>query len=178
MITRKDFLLGAAAALLAGCTPVRILVRDYPAGFDRSPVAERILRRFVTTVIPGADGPHLARAFTDSDYPFAPYAPFFAHDLATRALRLGATSFEALEPRGRVAVVQAGLDGDATTRKLYRAAIFLAQVSFYAGIYDDAAGCDLIEFQGARELVPRAQQRHAQPERFFGRALTGDGNYA
>jgi hypothetical protein len=179
-LTRADFLHMGAAALLAGCTPVRILLHDYAGAYDERAVAEPAIRAFVATVIPGARiaAPDLARAFFDADYPFARYAGFFASDLAARARRLRrGASFTALEPANRTAVVRAGLSGDDATRRLYAAAIFIAQASFYAGIYDDEAGCPLIDFHGAREVLPPAEQAHPVPERFFGPGLTGDGNY-
>jgi hypothetical protein len=182
-LTRAEFLgklgAGAAAALVAACTPVRILLRAYPDAFDRPAVSEPVLRAFVTTVIPGAkaDAPHLVRAYFDAEYPFARHAGFFAHDLNARALRRFGAGLATLPRAPRARVVEEGLTGDATTRKLYRAAIFIAQASFYAGIYDDQAGCELIEYRGASELLPLAQQVHPSPERFFGRGLTGDGNF-
>src|SRR2546426_992602 len=79
-----------AAGLAAACTPARVLVNAYPQTFDDDPeLVDRVLRAFVTTVIPGAaaDDPDLVRALTDPDYPFAQFAAFFAADLTRRGER-------------------------------------------------------------------------------------------
>ncbi len=65
-----------AAGLAAACTPVRVLVSAYPQAFDDDDeLVDRVLRAFVTAVIPGApaDDPDLVRAYTDPAYPFAQY---------------------------------------------------------------------------------------------------------
>ena len=143
------------AVLLAGvgteaCTPLRILTRSFPAEFKHDPeLVGRTLRAFTAAVIPGFDAGNTnpARALLDHRYPFAAYATFFASDLSRRANDLYGTPFDALPLAQRTAVILAGLDGDGTTRKLYRGAIYLTQVAIYAGIYDDD-GCALIEFPG------------------------------
>src|SRR5438045_9801048 len=66
-----------AAGLTAACTPMRVLVSAYPQAFDDDDgLVDRVLRAFVTAVIPGApaDDPDLVRAHTDPAYPFAQYA--------------------------------------------------------------------------------------------------------
>ena len=57
-----------AAGLAAACTPVRVLVSAYPQAFDDDDeLVDRVLRAFVTAVIPGApaDDPDLVRAYTE-----------------------------------------------------------------------------------------------------------------
>src|SRR5438105_1734614 len=78
------------AGLAAACTPLRVLVSAYPQAFDDDGgLMDRVIRAFVTAVIPGApaDDPDLVRAHTDPAYPFAQYAGFFAADLSRRAVR-------------------------------------------------------------------------------------------
>jgi len=170
-----------AAGLAAACTPVRVLVNAYPEMFDDDPaLVDRVLGAFATTVIPGApaDDPELTGAFTDADYPFAPFAAFFAADLDRRARARFGSSFERLRPAARAAIVTEGLEADATSRRLYSGAIALAQIAFYAGIYDARKGCPLIGFEGGYHWHPLAEITHPDPTRFLAEALTPDGNPA
>jgi len=75
------------AGLAAACTPLRIVLHDYPDAFDAEAATERALRAFVLTVIPGADAidASLTRAFHDPDLRFAPYCGFFVSDLCRRS---------------------------------------------------------------------------------------------
>jgi hypothetical protein len=171
-----------AAGLAAACTPVRVLVNAYPQSFDDDPeVVDRVLRAFVTAVIPGApaDAPDLVQAFTDPNYPFAEYAAFFAADLSRRGgQRFAEPAFERLAPEQRAAVIRDGLAADATSHKLYNGAITLAQIAFYAGIYDATGGCALIGFEGANHWHPLSDITHPDPARFLAAAMTPDGNAA
>lgn len=140
-----------AGAATGACTPLRIVTRSFPAEFKDDPaLVTRTLRAFVAAVIPGLDpAADSTRALLDHGYPFAAYAAFFASDLSRRAeQRYGAPDFAALELAQRTAIIADGLAADGTTRKLYRGAIYLTQVATYAGIYDDDAGCGLIDFKG------------------------------
>jgi hypothetical protein len=172
----------AGVALASGCTPLRIVLHDYPEAFDKDTLlTERILRSFVTAVVPGADphAPDLVRAFFDPAYPFAPHAPFFAADLCRRSrTNFGRSDFDALDRAQRTHIIVSALNGDGTTRKLYGGAIFLTQVAVYAGIYDDTLGCDLIEFRGSRGLLLLDDQTYPQPERFLSQEITAGGNAA
>lgn len=171
----------AAGALAVGCTPLRIVLRAYPRDFEEDHLlVDRVLRAFVTTVIPGApyEGRNLVRAFLDGEYPFAPYCSYFVFDLCKRAHdRYGISRFDWLEPEQRTQVVTDGLESDGTTQKLYRGAIFLAQLSFYAGIYDDAAGCPLIDFHGRFTPVPTNQLTHPYAADYLAMAETKNGNF-
>ena len=134
-----------AGAATQACTPLRIVTRSFAAEFKNDPaLVAQTLRAFVAAVIPGVEpgAPDPARALLDRRYPFARYAPFFASDLAARSHRLfGTGEFASLAIAQRGAVIADGLAADGTTKKLYRGAIYLTQVSIYAGIYDDDAGC-------------------------------------
>lgn len=170
-----------AAGLAAACTPLRVLVSAYPQAFDDDDgLVDRVLRAFVTAVIPGApaDDPDLVRAYTDPAYPFAQYAGFFAADLSRRAAqRFDGRAFERLELQERTAVIAEGLAADSTTRKLYNGAVVLAQIAFYAGIYDPRKGCPTIGFEGGNHWHPLSDITHPDPERFLSHARTADGNY-
>jgi hypothetical protein len=171
------------ALLLAGvgteaCTPLRILTRSFPAEFKDDPeIVGRTLRAFTAAVVPGFDPGETnpARALLDRRYPFAAYAPFFASDLSRRAQDRFGTAFDALTLEQRTAVILAGLHADGTTRKLYRGAIYLTQVSIYAGIYDDAAGCALIGFPG---LFRGGAVSYEEPAVFLPKPRTSRGNVA
>jgi hypothetical protein len=183
-ISRRQLLqqLGViAAGVGAACTPMRVLVNAYPQAFDDDPaLTERVLRAFTITVIPGAPAldADLTRAFVDADYPFAPFAAFFASDLDRRGRERYGEAFEQLDPAARTTIIADGLAADATTRKLYNGAIALAQIAFYAGIYDDRRGCILIGFEGGYRWHPLTEITHPHPTRFLAEALTPDGNYA
>ncbi|HXF95114.1 MAG TPA: hypothetical protein VNI61_03320 [Gemmatimonadales bacterium] len=169
-----------AAGLAVGCTPLRIVLKTYPDGFDRDlDLGERVLRAFVTAVVPGvpADDPDLVRVFSDPYYPFARYRAFFASDLCRRAEeRFGTEAFDRLTLEQRTAVIRDGLGADATTRKLYTGAVFLAQIATYGAIYDDARGQPLIGFEGRYRFRGFADLTYPDPERFLARSLSGDGN--
>lgn len=171
----------AGAAALAGCTPLRILTKWYPDAFDRdAKLTDRVLRAFVDTVVPGApaDDPDLARVFVDAELPFADHAAFFAADLSRLATSRYAAWFDELPRSQRVEVVRDGLRGDATSRRLYETAICLAQISCFAGIYDDERGCPLIDFEGGYRLCPPAELTFPDPERFLAAPVTSSGNAA
>ena len=56
-------------ALFVGCSPVRILLKDYPKKFDTNEeLADSFLRAFVATVIPGTpiDDPNLTLYWSSS----------------------------------------------------------------------------------------------------------------
>ena len=74
----KQFAL-IAGGLTAGCTPVRMALGTYSHELEKDSAAmDRVLRAFVTTVIPEApfDEPNLVRAVGDPYYHFAPYRTY------------------------------------------------------------------------------------------------------
>ena len=171
----------ACGTALGACTPLRLLAGWYPQEFDRDPeLRDRVLRAFVDTVIPGVplDAPDLARAFDDPALPFADHAAFFAADLCRRAEAGWGCRFHELGQARRVAVVQQGLRSDRTSRRLYEGAIFLAQVSVFAGIYDDTRGCPLIEFEGRYRIRPLRELSFPDPNDFLPRSTTASGHAA
>lgn len=171
------------AGLAAGaCTPLRIGLHAWPERFDTDgELDDRVLRAFVATVIPGVESnrPDLVRAYADPFYHFTPYRSFLASDLCRRGARLyGEARFDRLGPDERAAVLRDGLAADGTTRRLYTGAIFLAQVSTYASIYDDERGCPLIAFEGRYRVRPLDETTYPDPGRFLAVATTLDGNVA
>lgn len=172
---------GLTVGLAAGCTPIKIGLGVYPNSYDTNlEIGERVLRAFVTTVIPGipATTPNLIRVFEDDDYPLAQFRGYLISDLCERADKLfDMKLFSALDAEQRIRVVQDALSAHKTTRQVYEGAIWLAQISCFAGIYNDAGGCELIDFQGASGLLPLAEQTYPAPELYLAHSLTADGNY-
>ncbi len=178
--------LGRLAVVTAGlgwaCTPLRIAFRLYPEEFDQQPErVERVLRAFVVSVVPGMpeDDDDLVRIYFDRYYPFAKYRNFFVSDLCQRGLeQYGSVAFERLTVAQRTEIIRAGLAHGGVTRRLYTGAVFMAQISCYAGIYDDDRGCPLIDFEGNyRDRLPSGVSFDA-PGRYLARAITSDGNPA
>ena len=183
-ISRRSVLrgLGAIATMLAGgCTPTRVILRAYPAQFrNGSETSDRVLRAFAVTVVPSAseDHPNLIRALGDPQFPLAPHRGFLASDLDQRAMERHSTPFDQLPPATRAAVIADGLAADRITRKLYTGAILLTQIAFYAGIYDDGAGCPLIGFEGRYQFRGLANITYPDAAAFLAASATSDGNPA
>jgi hypothetical protein len=184
-LTRRQAVgrIGAALGGLvaAACTPLRIALQAYPEEFAADDaLVERTLRAFVLTVVPGApDDDNVTRVFAAPFHPFGPHRGYFASDLCRRAAeRTGRARFDRLPPAERIAVVQAGLDADPLTRRLYGGAILLAQIAVYGGIHDDKRGSPLIAFEGSRPFRGFDELTYPDPHRFLAPALTADGNPA
>ena len=170
-----------AGALFVGCSPVRILLKDYPKKFDTNEeLADSFLRAFVATVIPGApiDDPNLTRIYSDGYYPFHSYCGFFVSDLADRSADLYRNErFDHLTVEQRTKVIEDGLDANATTARLYTAAIYMAQASFYGGIYDDKKGCPSIDYHGGNSAFITDEMYYPDNSMFLAKQATKDGNY-
>jgi hypothetical protein len=183
-LSRRSFLHGAlllAGGAAAGCTPARAILGLYHHRFDDDEeLVDAYLRAFVLTVIPGAssDAPHLTRIFTDPAYPFAEHCGLFTSDLARRSASLhGTDRFDRLDESARMAVVRDALGSDAITAELYRGAILVAQVAFYGSVYDDTAGCAMIDFPGANAGFGDDVMYYPNTRELLGPALTVDGNH-
>ncbi len=184
-ITRHEFVKEisiVAAGILGGCTPLKIVFNAFPERFSKDAhLCEQMLRAFVTTVIPGAvnNDTNLIRIFRDTYYPFCGYCDFFVSDLAARSANLfGDDQFDRLTRQQRAAVVRDGLDGDATIERLYQGAIFMSQVSYYAGIYDDEKGCPLIDFHGSNYGFGEEEMYYTNSSLYLASEATSDGNYS
>lgn len=184
-ISRRFFLgqvAAASAAFVAGCTPVRVLLKSYPQKFDKErQLIDTILRSFVVAVIPEAtlDDENLTRIYSDTFYPFHKYCGFFVSDLSDRSKNLfGNEKFDQLSLKHRTAVIEDGLQADGTTARLYRGAILMAQISFYGGIYDDEKGCPLIEFEGTNQGFDQEEMCYVNSSAFLASEVTTDGNYS
>jgi len=130
-------------------------------------------------VIPGAneDQSDLVRMYHDTYYPFYPYTGYLVYDLAKRSRALmGTEAFDCLDAGQRTAVVEAALSGDDTTARLYRGAMLMAQVSFFAGVYNPDHGCALIDFPGKNNGFSREVLTYPDAWKYLGREVTTDGN--
>jgi hypothetical protein len=154
----------------------------WPERFDTdAELDRRVLAAFVATIVPGVDpeGSDMARVYSDPFYQFVPYRAFLVSDLCRRASRVaGESRFDRLEEEARTRVVRDALHADATTRRLYTGAAFLAQISVYAGVYHDESGCPLIEFEGPYRPRPLPELTYPSPDRFLAAGCTSNGNVA
>jgi hypothetical protein len=170
-----------AGFVVAGCAPLRLLLTTYPDQYDSdAALVEHTLRAFVTTVIPGApmDDPNAIRIYFDTYYPLHPYRGFFVFDLSQRSRDLYSTArVDQLSDKQQTAVVEHGLASGLHISRLYRGAILLAQVSFYAGIYNDDQGCPLIDFPGANRGFAAHQMYYPHLAATLAQETTRDGNY-
>lgn len=186
VVTRRDAirLLGmlACGAAFAGCDTLRVAFRAYPPEFDLRPdLCETVLRAFVCAVVPGApiEDPNLVRVYFDEDFPFAPYSAFLASDLCDRSeARFGVDRFDRLNETGRTEIIRGALREGGTTGRLYTGAVYVAQVAFYAGIYDDEAGCELIDFPGQNGGARAGELSYPDPQSYLAPAATGEGSPA
>lgn len=173
---------GLTALAASACAPARILLQDYPEAYRTDDeVTGATLCALVQTVVPGMHpgDPRAVGVLRDRFYPLAPYAAFLASDLDRRARHHRGSTFAELPPRGRAEIFRRGLGSrDETTRKLYAGAAFLAQVAVYGGVYDDRAGCPLIEFPGGYTLIPRTALPPSLAARHVPPSMSRDGNPA
>ena len=170
--------MGIAAA---GCAPAAMATRAlYPeaVALDEDTV-QRVLIAFVAVVIPEPEAaPAVVRCFADPALRFAPFRDEFTADLMRRSDRVAHTDrFDRLSAEQRRAIVQSGIDGGTVSRRLY-AAVFLTQVVYYSGIWNDEGSCPFIGYGGAYVFAGYGAITWPDPERFFPVSLTADGNPA
>jgi hypothetical protein len=181
---RLDFIKKLAlltGAIVSGCTPARILLNSYPDMYDDDErLCRQILAAFVLTVIPGADpdDPDLYRIFNDEYYPFHKFCGFFTSDLCSKSKNLfGIDKFFKLSFDQRTQVIQAGLEDDSTTSRLYNAAIYITQVSYYGCIYNAEKSCELIDYQGSYGFMD-TEMYHKDYNNILAYEITLSGNYS
>lgn len=175
-------------ALISGlfysaCSDIRILLGLYPDKYNEDKnLIERVLASFAATVIPGADerDENLIKIFSDEFYPFHKFCGFFVYDLCTRSKDLfDEEKFYNLNQKKRSEVISNGLkDNDGgNVARLYEFAIYMTQVSFYAGIYDDGKGCSLIGFKGRNTGYLSSEMIYAESNFYLAPEITNDGNF-
>src|SRR4030095_1087494 len=170
-----------SCVLVSGCSTMRVLLDAYPERFksDRK-LIDKILISFVTAIIPGApiDKPDLTKIYYDDYYPFHKYLSFFAYDISDRSTGLyGEAEFYELSIEQRTAVIKNALGSDDNSGKLYQGAIFMAQASFYGGIYDDEKGCPFIDFHGRNDGFSPDEMYYTNNTSLLAAESTKDGNY-
>ena len=99
--------------------------------------------------------------------------PLLVRDLDARA---GERGFDRLPEAEQRRIVLAGMEARGPIGRIYRGAVLLTQVAFYASIYDDAAGCPAIDWPGAGPLPAPEELTYPHPEAFLGLAGGADGN--
>lgn len=173
-------LVGVGAAVSA-CTPVRAFMGWYPAKFRDDEIVGHVLEAFADAVVPdgGPDPAELARPLYDERFPLHGYVNYLAADLSRRARsECGDPRFHLLSRADRTRAIDAGLGADDTTRKLYGGAIFLVQLGFYAGIYDDGEGCPAIDFAGRFRPCSPSERTYGRAEEFLADEIGKAGNFA
>lgn len=183
-ISRLDFIKKASiltASLLTGCSQMKYITGSYPDKYkDENDFNDLVLREFVTTVIPGADerNENLTRIFSDEYYSFKPFCCFFIADLCAKSKELfGTDEFFSLDEGKRTIIVIAGLNGNSMIKKLYTAAVFMSQVSYYSGIYNDDEGCRLIGFEGSNSGFTEDEMFYPDAIKYLATEITPTGNY-
>lgn len=183
-ISRSDFLRKISfslGVLFTSCTPVKILLNTHDDKYDEDyDLKNQVLKAFVETVVPGVDpdNPDMCKIFCDNYYDFHKYNGFFVSDLCSKSQRLFNTEhFYDLSFEQRTEVIQAGLNDDSTTEKIYTAAIFITQVSIYCSIYDDERGCNLIDYKGSYGFI-NVDLFYTNQQKYLAREITSTGNYS
>lgn len=171
------------SALAAGsCTPLKVVLRWYPTEFDHDlDRVDRVLAAFVDAVVPGVGSVHnnATRHLFDPRFPLHRHTAYLAADLCSRAqAQIASSLFEALGRDERAAVIADGLRADATTSRLYAGAIYLTQISAYAGIYDDDGGSPAIEWEGRYRPRPGTDLTYPLADEFLATEVGVHGNFA
>src|SRR5690606_3960313 len=183
-ISRLNFLKWASlltVSVLTGCSQIKYLTGSYPDKYKiDSDKNDFILRSFVITVIPGADenDPDLTKIFNDDYYSFKSFCGFFISDLCSKSKELfGTEEFHLLNETKRTFIIEQGLNDGAMMKRLYTAAIVMAQVSYYSGIYNPDAGCKLIDFPGTNSSYSEDEMFYQDTAKYFANEITNNGNY-
>jgi hypothetical protein len=155
-------------------------LRIAPGGFDDDEQrVDRVLRTFVVAVVPGmpVDDPNLVRFFYDDYYPLAKFRGYLASDLCQTSLQdFGTHEFDRLSLQQRTRVIERRIAAGGLTKRLYRGAVYLTQISCYGGIYGADRGTPLIDFPGAHRPISVAASTHPNPQEFLPLPITEDGN--
>lgn len=154
---------------------LKIFPHEY---FKNDKLKEKILRAFVTTIIPGADekDENLIKMYNDKYYPFNIYCSYFVFDLNRRSQKLfNNKDFFELSLWEKTKVVQNALSGKELSRRLYKGAILMAQVSYYGAVYNEDSGCPLINFPGNNEGYTKEEVTYSFAGYYFDNELSIDG---
>lgn len=168
--------------LIEGCTPAKLALNWVPAEFGDNPErTSAVLSAFADAVIPGVDPrvADLTRPLYDVRFPLHPHLEYLAADLCARSKhRFGGKEFQRLSRGDRDRVIADGLSSDRTTCRLYSGAIMLTQIGYYAGIYDDDAGCETIEWDGRFRVRPLDELTYPDPSSYLAEEIGRLGSHA
>ena len=158
---------------------IRMVLGFFPAAYRHDKeLKNRILKAFVLTIIPGAeeDDNNLAAMYNDDFYPFCRWSGYFVFDLCSRSRKLfGSDDFSKMTLSKRSAVVAEALKGRELTKRLFKGAILMAQVSYYGAVYNEDRGCPLISFPGTNKGYSKEETTYSFSAELFDRELTADG---
>jgi len=159
---------------------LQMVLKLFPHKYCRNRLLrKRILKAFVSTVIPGADenDENLVSMYEDKYYPFITYCGYFAFDLNRKSKKLfNKKEFINLSLQERTKVIQTALNGRELTKRLYKGAILMAHVSYYGAVYNEDWGCHLIDFPGRNNGYTTNEISYTFSSIFFDRELSIDGH--
>jgi len=162
----------ASVSVTCGCTPLQIL-------FTKKEPVERVYDRtliaFIETIIPGVqtESPGLTGIYYDSYYPFSPYIKIFVEDLDKASVKkFNSENFSELSVEQRKDIVEDKLSGGGITRQFTTAALFLAQLTIYTGIYNSEGVCELLDFM----CTDSETESYPDTVKYIGDPKTQDGN--
>lgn len=173
LYTRRQTIgLLASMAIASSCMPVKLI---FNPGKESEKNHDPTLRAFSEVIIPEAkkDEPGFSDIFYDKYYPFLQYIEILAEDLDKVSRRKYKNKdFSDLSFTDRTHIVESRLTDKGLFSAIYFAAIYLIQLSYFTGIYNQHKGCDLIGFQ-CEDQITDSYQDIAY---FQGDPSTHDGN--
>ena len=159
---------------------LQMVLKLFPSKYCRDiQLKEKSLRAFVTTIIPGSEENEefLIKMYGDEYYQFHTYCGYFVLDLNRRSKKLfNKNEFYLLNFIERTKVIQNALEGRELTRRLYKGAILMAQVSYYGAVYNEEKGCQLIEFPGRNNGYAIEKTTYPFAGNYFNNELSLDGH--
>jgi hypothetical protein len=159
---------------------IRMVLKIFPHKYCKNDsIKEKILRAFVTTIIPGSNenDDNLVNMYLDSYYSFHTYCGYFVYDLNRRSKKLfNKKEFLSLSDEEKTKVIKDALMGRELTRRLYKGAILMAQVSYFGAVYDEEKGCPLIDFPGRNNGYNQEEITYSYSSKLFDKELSLDGH--
>jgi len=159
---------------------VQMVLRIFPRKYCLdNRIKDKILKAFVTTIIPGSDinDQNLVKMYNDNFYPFSNYCGYFVYDLNRRSKKLySGKNFWTLTLSEKTVVVQNALSGRELTKRLYKGAILMAQVSFYGAVYNEGRGVPLVYFPGENNGYSKEESTYDFGCSLFDKELSADGH--
>lgn len=162
----------ASVALTTACTPLKVLFANKePVGKVYDPT----LKAFMEAIIPGVltESTGLTDIYYDPYFPFAPYLEIFTDALdKASAKKFNAEKFSELSVERRIDIVADKLSDGGIARQFSLAALFLAQLSIYTGLYNSEGICELLDFK----CTDSETESYTDIVKYTGEPITPDGN--